>query len=180
MNDLSIVRNADQRLLGVGLTPAEAALAESLPVTLHRQTYNALFALRIHGRAIVGQHAFDALHLECVCYLPGERFELARGMRDPSGHVLAVVIPCQNEFGEADDLAAWEIESGRVATWRGAAAVLGAHYLGEPWVDDDRFEELSSRLTFEDDLDESLARWTSTREKFAVAVDKTLIDCRRL
>src|ERR1700692_2877859 len=41
----------------------------------------------------------------------------------------------------------------------------------EPWVDDIRFGDLNGRLAFEDELDESLARWTSTRGKFAVAAD---------
>jgi benzylsuccinate CoA-transferase BbsF subunit len=50
--------------------------------------------------------------------------------------------------------------------WRALASTIA-----EPWVDDDRFAALNGRLAFEDELDESLARWTSTREKFAVAAD---------
>ena len=50
--------------------------------------------------------------------------------------------------------------------WRVVRSIVG-----EPWVDDVRFDELSGRLAFEDELDESLARWTFTRGKFAVAAD---------
>src|SRR4051812_49755749 len=100
---------ANARLVGTNMTPAEAALAESVPAFMHPPTYAALFDLGIHGAAITGRGRdhFDALHVEPVVYLPGNRFELARNMRDQFGARVAVIIPCENDLGVLDDLAAW-------------------------------------------------------------------------
>jgi crotonobetainyl-CoA:carnitine CoA-transferase CaiB-like acyl-CoA transferase len=50
--------------------------------------------------------------------------------------------------------------------WRALAGVVG-----EPWTADPRFARLSGRLAGQDDLDASIAGWTASREKFAVAAD---------
>ncbi len=41
--------------------------------------------------------------------------------------------------------------------------------VGEPWTGDPRFETVDGRLTGQDELDGSLAAWTTSREKLAVA-----------
>jgi crotonobetainyl-CoA:carnitine CoA-transferase CaiB-like acyl-CoA transferase len=50
--------------------------------------------------------------------------------------------------------------------WRALATVIG-----EPWTAGPRFADLCGRLAGQDDLDASIARWTASREKFAVAAD---------
>ncbi|MDE3176810.1 MAG: hypothetical protein KGM15_11970 [Pseudomonadota bacterium] len=126
----------DERLVGLNLTPAEAALAGSMPAVMHAPTYVALHDHGISCAAITGYDAFDALHVEPVCFLPSGRFELARDMRDQTGALLAVIVPCRNDLGFLDDLCAWEISTDKLAWWRGAAALIGESYFAEPWVDD--------------------------------------------
>jgi hypothetical protein len=127
----------DFRHMGVELTPAEAALAESSPAVLHAPTYDALFRLGIHGKALTGADAFDALHVEAVCFLGNERFEFARDMSEPCESGLAVIIPCRNELGRTVDLVAWEIETRKLAVWRGEAAMLGEDQIDAPRIEYD-------------------------------------------
>jgi hypothetical protein len=127
----------DFRHIGIGLTPAEAALVGSLPAVLHAPTYDALFRLGIHGAALTGADAFDALHVEAVCFLANERFEFAREMSEPCESALAVIIPCRDEFGRTVDLVAWVIDTGTLATWRGEAAILGEDHLDSPRIEHD-------------------------------------------
>ena len=65
---------------------------------------------------MTGGGLFNALHVEPVCFLPSGRFEFARHMRDQTGHVLAVIIPALDEFGETANLVAWVPDTGVVAT----------------------------------------------------------------
>jgi hypothetical protein len=125
------------RQVGIGLTPAEAALVGSLPVVLHAPTYDTLFRLGVHGAALTGADAFDALHVEAVCFLGNERFEFAREMSEPCESALAVIIPCRNEFGMTVDLVAWEIDTGKLAAWRGEAAMLGEDQIDAPRIEYD-------------------------------------------
>ena len=69
-------------------------------------------------------------------------------------------LPCAGE-DEWVAIACRQMRTG--GAWRVSSASRGSTMR--------RFEELGGRLAFEDELDESLARWTSTREKFAVAAD---------
>jgi hypothetical protein len=127
----------DFRHVGIGLTPAEAVLVGSLPVVLHAPTYDALFRLGIHGAALTGADAFDALHVEAVCFLGNERFEFAREMSEPCESTLAVIVPCRNEFGRTVDLVAWEIDTNKLAAWRGEAAILGEDQIDAPRIECD-------------------------------------------
>jgi hypothetical protein len=134
MTDLAPV---DYRHLGVGLTPAEATLAGSLPALLHGPTYDALYRLGIYGTALTGADAFDALHVEAVRFLGNDRFEFAREMSEPCESTLAVIIPCRNEFGRTVDLVAWEIDTSKLAAWRGEAAMLGEDQIDAPRIEYD-------------------------------------------
>jgi hypothetical protein len=130
-----ILTVADPRMIGLDLTPSEAALLDCLPVVLHGPTHAKLFGLGIHGLAVTGGGLFNALHVEAVCFLPSGRFEFARHMRDQTGHVLAVIIPALDEFGETANLVAWVPDTGVVATQHGAVCILGEEALGEEAVD---------------------------------------------
>ena len=123
---------ADPRMIGLDLTPSEAALLDCLPVVLHGPTHAKLFGLGIHGPAVTGGGLFNALHVEPVCFLPSGRFEFARDMRDQTGHVLAVIIPALDEFGETADLVAWVPDTGVVATQHGAVCILGEEAIDGP------------------------------------------------
>jgi crotonobetainyl-CoA:carnitine CoA-transferase CaiB-like acyl-CoA transferase len=50
----------------------------------------------------------------------------------------------------------------------GEWARLAAH-IGEPWTADERYATLAGRLACEDELDRSIAAWTSGRDKFETA-----------
>jgi hypothetical protein len=166
---------SDLRLIGISLTPAEAALTESLPVVLHSPTYEALFRLGVRGVALTGADAFDALHIEVVCFLQDGRFEFARDIRDQVEGALAVIIPCRDEFGRTTDLAAWHMDTGRVATWLGAAVMLGEDNISAPRIDCDGvrvFPDAAAWLR-EDRrgvviLDATRARWRLTEERLIV------------
>ncbi len=122
----------DPRLVGIGLTAAESALIECQFVALHKATYAKLFGLGIYGRALTGRDAFDALHVESVCFLAGRRFEFGRNLRNATGAVRAVIIPARDEDDDTRDLAAWSLDDGRVATWCGAVSMLGEDQLSAP------------------------------------------------
>ena len=132
---------ADPRMIGLDLTPSEAALLNCLPVVLHGPTHAKLFSLGIHGPAVTGGGLFNALHVEAVCFLPSGRFEFARDMRDQTGHVLAVIIPALDEFGETADLVAWVPDTGVVATQHGAVCILGEEAIDGPDADDEEDED---------------------------------------
>jgi hypothetical protein len=132
-----ILTVADPRMIGLDLTQSEAALLDCLPVVLHGQTHAKLFGLGIHGPAVTGGGLFNALHVEAVCFLPSGRFEFARDMRDQTGHALAVIVPCLDESGETVDLAAWQMDTGAVATWQGVAAMLGEDGIDAPRIEVD-------------------------------------------
>jgi hypothetical protein len=128
---------ADPRMIGVDLTASEAALLDCLPVVSHAPTYAKLFALGIHGPALTGGGLFNMLHCDTACFLPGGRFEFARGMRDQTGHTLAVIIPTLDEWGQTIDLVAWRMDDGAVATWLGAGCILGEDHLNAPQIEAD-------------------------------------------
>lgn len=128
---------ADLRLLGLGLSGCERALLDCWPVVCHDRTYAKLFALGIFGDGVNGRWPFYALAYDAVCFLPGDRFEFGRDMRDATGARDAIIVPAMNEFGELTDLAAWLPHTGELALWRGVVSMLGqnnifAPRLGEP------------------------------------------------
>jgi hypothetical protein len=108
-----------------GLNECEAEHAECPPLNCDHQMRDKLRALcvmRFTGRAA---DPFDALCSETVIFLPGDRFEFARNMRDQAGHCVAVIIPTRDLSGDLIDLAAWHLDTGRLALWRGRAPMLG-------------------------------------------------------
>lgn len=122
----------DLRLLGLGLNESEKAIIACTPVVLNKAIYDRFFALGICGPAVNGASVFEALAHDTVIFLPGDRFEFARDLRDATGCTLAIIIPAQDEFGDVIDLVALDLEAGEIATWRGEAAMLGAHELSAP------------------------------------------------
>lgn len=165
----------DPRLLGVGLTPSEAALLECEFVVLHEPAYTKLFALGIRGRSLTGRDAFDALHVEAVCFLHGGRFEFARNLRDPTPSSLAVIIPARDENDVTIDLAAWQYETDALATWRGAAAMLGEGDLAAPRLENGLrvYPNVADWLRAARDglmiLDAGRARWRLAEERLIVS-----------
>ncbi len=165
----------DPRLLGVGLSTAETGLLDCIPVVLHESTYVKLFALGVHGAALTGRDYFDTLHCEAVCFLPGDRFEFARDMRDARGHVLAVIIPALAENGETVDLAAWRLDTGALATWLGVAVMLGEDRLTAPRIEVDALRVFPGPLEWLRAerrgvviLDPERARWRLAGERLIV------------
>ena len=127
----------DSRLVGVGLNERERALNECCWPLVPHPLYSSLFALGIHGEGVSGHGAFDALQVADVIFRPGGRFEFSRDVREMRGHVAGVIIPVRDECGDLLDLAAWNVDGGKLALWRGVASMLGAENifaprLGEP------------------------------------------------
>lgn len=50
------------------------------------------------------------------------------------------------------------------ADWAALASVVG-----DPWTEDDRFDDLAGRLAHEADLDEAMARWTAAHDRNELA-----------
>jgi hypothetical protein len=126
----------DSRFVGLGLNACERALLDCWPLVLH-PLYSRLFALGIHGDGVNGRGAFDALQVADVIFRPGSRFDFSSEVRELRGHVASVIIPLRDECGDLVDLAAWNVDGGSLALWRGAASMLGAENifaprLGEP------------------------------------------------
>lgn len=166
----------DPRMIGTGLSSSDAALLDCIPVVMHEPTYAQLFALGIHGAAVTGGGPFDALHVEPVCFLPDDRFEFARDLRDATGHVLAVIIPVLDEFDQTDDLVAWELNTNSIATWRGAACMLGEEAIDAPDADEDGLRVFSGPPEWLRAgrrgvviLDASRARWRLAERRLIVA-----------
>lgn len=126
----------DSEALGVDPTEVETALALCAPVVLHEPSWRHLHDLGIRSGGMNGSRPLDALCVEEVVFLDGGRFEFCRDA-GYGGRRVAIIIPARDEFGDLADLAAWHIESGKLALWRGRAAMFGAENvyaprLGEP------------------------------------------------
>jgi hypothetical protein len=128
---------ADRRLLGVGLSPAEAALLlDCEPIVLHRQSWDLLFDLGALGptdegiprRAMASDAFFSALSVATVVFLQGsERFAFTSEVRDQTGAEIVVIVPAIDMWGNVEDLVAWRVADNKTASWRGAAGYLGEH-----------------------------------------------------
>ena len=152
--------SADLRLLGLGLNECERALLDCWPVVLHKATYGKLFALGIFGDGVNGHGAFDALEVADVIFRPGDRFDFSRDVRDLHGHVAGVIIPARDECGDLVDLAAWSVDDGELALWRGDAAMLGEDWINAPRI------ELDALAVFPD-----VASWLRAGRRGVVIVD---------
>jgi hypothetical protein len=173
MNDAPEIP-ADLRLLGLGLNECERALRDGWPVVLH-PLYSRLFTLGIHGDGVNGHGAFDALHVADVIFRPGGRFDFSRDVREARGHVAGVIIPARDECGDLVDLAAWNVDDGELALWRGVASMLGEDWINVPRVESDAltvFPNVASWLRAGRRgvviLDRGRARWRLAGERIAV------------
>jgi len=174
MSDASEIP-ADLRLLGLGLNECERALLDCWPVVLHKATYSKLFALGIFGEGVNGRGAFDALHVADVIFRPGGRFDFSRDVREVHGHIAGVVIPARDECGDLVDLAAWNVDDGELALWRGVASMLGEDWTNAPRVESDAlavFADVASWLRAGRRgvviVDPQRARWRLSGERLAV------------
>jgi hypothetical protein len=166
---------ADLRLLGIGLNQCERALLDYWPVVLHKDTYSKLFPLGIYGDGMNGRGAFDALHVGDVIFRQGGRFEFSRDVREVHGHVAGVIIPAREKCGDIVDLAAWNVDDGELALWRGVASMLGEDWINAPHVESDAlavFPDVASWLRAGRRgvviIDSRRARWRLTGENLAV------------
>ncbi len=107
----------------------------------------------------------------------------------PGGSVEGVIIPIRDECGDMVDLAAWNVDTGMLALWRGAAAMLGgenifAPRLGAPLlVHEATFDWLRAARTGIVILDPQRARWRLAEEQLVVddvAFGRRLRDALRL
>jgi hypothetical protein len=165
---------ADFRLLGLGLNESERALLDCWPLVLH-PLYSSLFALGIHGAGVNGFEAFDALHVADVSFRPGGRFDLSSEVRSALGAVAGVIIPARDECGDLIDLAAWNVDDGELALWRGVASMLGEDWINAPRLESEAlavFADVASWLRAGRRgvviVDPQRARWRLTGERLAV------------
>ena len=154
--------SADLRLLGLGLNECERALLDCWPVVLHKATYGKLFALGIFGDGVNGHGAFDALEVADVIFRPAGRFDFSREVREARGHVAAIIIPARDECGDLVDLAAWNVDDGDLALWRGVASMLGEDWISAPRIESDAL------AVFAD-----VASWLRAGRRGVVIVDPT-------
>jgi hypothetical protein len=160
---------------------------------LHKATYSKLFALGIFGDGVNGRGAFDALHVADVIFRPGGRFDFSRDVREVRGHVAGAIIPARNECGDLVDLAAWNVDDGELALWRGVASMLGEDQLNAPRIESETlavfavFADVASWLRAGRQgvviIDPARARWRLTGERLAVddvALGRRIRDALRL
>ena len=122
---------ADWRLAEDGSSECEMALLDCVPVVCHSVWYSRLSALGVGD-------ARD-LHFDSVVLLAGDRFEFARHLRDASGNAVALIIPIYDDLSRLTDLAAFNLDTGKLGIWRGRVPMLGAENLygwrlGDPLV----------------------------------------------
>jgi hypothetical protein len=166
---------ADLRLLGLGLNECERALLDCWPVVLHKAIYSKLFALGIFGEGVNGSGAFDALEVADVIFRSGRRFDFSREVRELRGHVAAVIIPARDECGDLVDVAAWNIDDGEIALWRGVASMLGEDWISAPRIESDPLAVFPDVLSWLRAgrrgvviVEPLRARWRLTGERLAV------------
>jgi hypothetical protein len=166
---------ADLRFLEPGLSSCERALLDCWPVVLAKETYDKLFALGVHGEGVNGHDAFDALQVADVIFRPGGRFDFSRDVREGHRHIAGVIIPARDECGDLVDLAAWNVDNGQLALWRGVAAMLGEDWISAPRIESDAlavFADVASWLRAGRRgiviVDPPRARWRLTGERLAV------------
>jgi hypothetical protein len=113
------------------MSECEMALLECMPVVSDPGWYSRISALGIGD-------ARD-LHFDSVVLLAGGRFEFARHLRDASGNAFALIIPVYDDLSGLTDLAAFNLDTGKLGIWRGRGPMLGAENLygwrlGDPLV----------------------------------------------
>ncbi|MGJ0508414.1 MAG: hypothetical protein ACR652_15085 [Methylocystis sp.] len=125
----------DPRTLGLGLlNQIELEYLACAPIVCVERAWSALYRLGVRGRAVNGRDHLDALAAEPVVFFPGARFELAKFVPgNPS--TPAAIIPARDEFADVVDIAAWGLERGELALWRGAVPALGLENVARPQID---------------------------------------------
>ncbi len=174
MNDAPEIP-ADLRLLGLGLNECERALLDCWPAVLQKSIYSKLFALGIRGEGANGDGPFDALHIADVIFRPGARFDFASEIGSSRRSVAAVIIPARDECGDLVDLAAWNVDGGELALWRGVASMLGEDWTNAPRVESETlavFADVASWLRAGRRgvviIEPRRARWRLAGERLAV------------
>jgi hypothetical protein len=125
------VEAIDFRLAGIGMSACERALNQfSWPAALH-PIWPTIYRLGIRDDRASGRF-LDALQVADVIFLEGERFDFAAEVGALRGTVAAIAFPLFDECGDLVDLAAWNVDGGRLALWRGVASMLGAENIFAP------------------------------------------------
>lgn len=124
----------DQAEWPVPFCPIELRALELEPIVCNPVAFDRLRALGVPGEAMNGDGPADALASARVHPLPNGRFAFVGEAFGGDGWRDAAVVLCRDENGDAYDLAALSLESGRVLTWRGAASMLGAENVFAPRV----------------------------------------------
>lgn len=106
-------------------TDAETEIMNCQPAVCDPATRDHLRALGVIQLAGRTADPFDALCAEPVVFMPGNRFEFARNLRDASGHRPAIIVPARDLYGDVIDLAAIDLNSSQVALWRERVPLLG-------------------------------------------------------
>ena len=135
---------ADPRMIGLGLTPTEAALLDCLPVvgldveerfdrlpSLRWSEFERFLKSGVPARALV----YPELPARARVVLFPDRplFDFADDVGD-DGAAPAFVFVARDEFGDACDLVAWAPGEARVAAWLGRASMLGLECLRAPRI----------------------------------------------
>lgn len=126
---------SDMRLLGVGLTEAEAELGLCEDVVCVDAVWARLHDFGVRGYAIRGSDYFAGLRLAAVVFLPSGLFEFGHNLRDATGAALAVIVPMLDEAGRTQNLIAVDLEFKRVARWRSMLPILGVDRLHGPRIE---------------------------------------------
>ncbi|MGB7100807.1 MAG: hypothetical protein WBD95_18850, partial [Xanthobacteraceae bacterium] len=136
--DLPEGYDGDPRLLGIDLNECEKAHNASPRLALDRPRFDKVRDI-IGAAAMTGGEnlrPFGAFVCESVVFLVDGRFEFGRDVRDPAGAKAAVICCVHDEYDENVDLAAFDIDSGAVAIWRGRVGMLGEYWLAAATFDE--------------------------------------------
>jgi hypothetical protein len=135
---------ADPRMIGLDLTPSEAALLDCLPVvgpdieerfhhlpSLRWSEFERFLKSGVPARALV----YPELPARArVVFFPDRPlFDFAEDVGE-DGAAPAFVFVARDEFGDACDLVAWAPSEARVAAWLGRASMLGLESLRAPRI----------------------------------------------
>ena len=132
---LKVALPHDERLLGIGLTEAEAELglcelAVSVPFV-----WATLYRLGVRSDALrLGGH-FASLHIAAVSFLDGGRFEFGHNLSNEAKATPALIVPMLDECGRTQNLLAYEARSKRTARWRSKIPILGLDQLHQPRIE---------------------------------------------
>lgn len=125
----------DPRLLGVGLTKAEAELGFCEGAVNVIAVWQRLRELSIRGYAITGGNHFASLHVASAVFLPNGRFEFGHAMGDASGAEVALIIPMIDVDGRVHSFVACDLGFRRAACWKTTPSILGMENINLPRIE---------------------------------------------